>query len=118
MNRRRFPFAYFISIIFIALLSGCSTLGESPLPGFIVTYTKFPYDIDLNNTPVADIEQDAKIVRVTEPFTGYGMYAEVMSNSIGDIAEENGLTEVYFADMEVLNILGILKYNKIYIYGK
>lgn len=118
MNSGRFFFGYCISILITGLLSGCSTLGETPLPGYIVTYTQFPYTRDLDNTPLADIEQDGKIIRITEPITGYGMYTELKTNAIGDIAGKYGLTEVYFADMEVLSILGIWKYNKLYVYGK
>ena len=102
----------------ISLVSGCSALRESPLPGYIYTNTKFPYTRDLDNTPIADIEQDGKIIRITEPISGYGIYSEILSNAIGDIAEKNGLQEIYFADMEVLSILGIFKHNKLYIYGK
>lgn len=105
----------------MAFIEGYSSFGENIgiIPGSLIfTNKKYPYTKDLDNTPVVETEQGGKIVRITEPFTGYGMYTEIKSNAIGDIAEKYGLTEVYFADMEVLSILGIWKYNKLYVYGK
>ena len=63
-------------------------------------------------------EQTGKVVKITEPFSGYGLYTELNSNAIVDIAKQHGMTEVYFADMEILDILGILRHNKLYIYGR
>ncbi len=118
MNRGLSFIHFFILVLVTAMLSGCSTFGDNPLPGYIYTNTKFPYTRDLDNTPLAEIEQGGKIFRITEPFSGYGMYTEIMTNAIGDIAEKNGIQEVYFADMEVFSFLGIFKHNKLYIYGK
>jgi len=55
---------------------------------------------------------------VKEPFSGYGIYAEVKSNAIGDIANRNGLAKVYFAVKETFNILGIWKTETVYVYGE
>lgn len=105
----------------MAFIEGYSSLGEDiglEPKAYIFTNKKYPYSKDLDNTPVVESEQDGKIIRITEPFSGYGLYSEIMSNAIGDIAEKNGIQEVYFADMEEFSILGIFKHNKLYIYGK
>ena len=103
--KRRLSFFHACMLAFItALLSGCATLGDALFAdysnilvhGYIITYTQYPYTRDLDNTPFEETEQGGKIVRITEPISGYGMYTELMTNAIGDIAEENGIKEIYF----------------------
>jgi len=86
--------------------------------GFLFTYARIPYTHDLNNTAMTDFEADGRVVRIKEPLTGYGIYTELNTNAIGDIAARHGIHEVYFADLEILSILGIFNHNKLYIYGK
>ncbi len=40
------------------------------------------------------------------------------SNAIGDIAKRNKLEKIYFADMEILSILGIWKQYTVHVYGE
>ena len=42
-----------------------------------------PYDTDLNRTPTAVGTGEGKIIRIKEPFSGYGIYAEFNSNCSG-----------------------------------
>ncbi len=77
-----------------------------------------PYKTDLHNTPVTDSQSHGIIIHIEEPISGYGLYAEFNSNSIGDIAKKHGLTKVYFADIEIFNVLGIWKHEKLHIYGE
>lgn len=74
--------------------------------------------MDLDNTPSTIFQANGKILKIEEPISGYGLYAEFNSNAIGDIAKKHGLKKVYFADMEIFSILGIFGYKKVYIYGE
>ena len=40
------------------------------------------------------------------------------SNAIGDIAKENGIETIYYADLETLSILGIWNQYTVHVYGK
>lgn len=103
------------------LFFGCSSRFASVKPPTIgpllFTYNKVPYTQDLDNTPVTDATGKGKVIRIKEPFSGYGISAEFNSNAVGDIARKNGLTEVYFADMQELNILGIYRERRLHVNG-
>ena len=103
--------------------SGCGSLslGDTASDfqeGYFFTWTRVPFTKDLNNTPVPRREAGAKVIRIKEPFSGYGIAAEFNSNAIGDIARENGMTTVYFADLETFDVLGIWKHREIMVYGE
>ena len=100
------------------LFGGCAVLDPNDISGLIVTNTVTPYTLDLNNTPVTDSKGESSIVRIREPFTGAGVYTELKTNAIGDIARENGLQRVYFADLETFSVLGIWRTDTLVIYGE
>ena len=106
----------------IALLStGCGTVvknGHAVLVGAVYTRVKFPLTTDLNQTPAAVSTGNGKIVRIKEPFSGYGIYAEFNSNAIGEIAKRHGLKTVYYADIERLSILGIWRHDEVIVCGE
>ena len=77
-----------------------------------------PYSIDLDNTPVSDASGKSTILRIREPFTDLGIYTELNSNAIGDIARKNGLEKVYFADLETFSIFSVWRTNTLVIYGE
>lgn len=132
------PLKYLLLLLSCCLaLPGCLFSYNSTPKGYLFTWTKAPYSLDLVNTPskyekkvVAEADQLApgqgqeetepsgSIIRITEPLSGYGLYTEFDSNAIGDIAQEHGLQQVYYADIEVLDILGIWRQHKIHIYGR
>jgi len=100
-------------LLFLLLLGGCS-----PLTGRVFTHIRVPYTRDLDNTPVTNIHANGLIIHIEEPVSGYGLYTEFNSNAIGDIAKKHGITKVYFADIEIFNILGIWQHEKLHIYGE
>lgn len=106
----------------IALVStGCGVVvknGHAVLVGAVYTRVKFPLTTDLNHTPTAVDTGEGKIVRIKEPFSGYGIYAEFNSNAIGEIAKRHGLKTVYYADIERLSILGIWRHDEIIVCGE
>lgn len=109
-----------IRLLFIIIaafaMSGCHT---QLFKGLIYTCVKIPLTRNLNHTPcVVPSGTSGNIVIIKEPFTGYGIYTEMYSNAIGDIARQNGLQKVYFADQEIQSILGIWTSSTVYIHGE
>ncbi len=102
------------------LLAGCASGIDAPhgLHGRLFTYTREPFTPDLHDTPVPSSTGTGHVIRIKEPFSGYGISAEFSSNAIGDIARRNGMETVYFADMEEFNILGIVRNRSLHLYGE
>ena len=97
-------------------LAGC---GTGPLVGIVYTNVKMPLTRDLKSTPLpAHLPVSDRIIEIKEPFSGLGIYARVSSNAIGDIARQNGVDPLYFADQEVFSILGIWKTQRVFLYGE
>ena len=114
-------------IVFICLLlslfifAGCLTfgrMGSDSLKGYVFKFVRVPLTINLDNTPATIFQSNGKIIKIEEPFSGCGFYAEFKSNAIGDIAKKHGMKKVYFADLEIFSILGIFEYKKVHIYGE
>ena len=105
----------FLFITVLVCLTGC---GTGPLIGLAYTNVKLPLTKDLNATRVPATPPDSdRVVEIKEPFTGVGMYARVSVNALGDIALQNGVETLYFADQEVFSILGVWKTHRVYLYG-
>ena len=103
----------------LTVLAGLAGCGTGPLIGMVYTNVKLPLTTDLNTTPVPSTPPDSdRIVEIKEPFTGIGMYARVSVNAIGEIALQNGLETLYFADQEVFSILGVYKTHRVFLYGE
>ncbi|MFZ0244035.1 MAG: hypothetical protein WAL90_20510 [Desulfobacterales bacterium] len=105
-----------------ALLSaGCGavvTNGHAVLVGAVYTRVKYPLTADLDRTPTAEAAGSGKVIRIKEPVSGYGIYAEFNSNAIGEIATRHGLKTLYYADIERLSILGIWRHDDVILYGE
>ncbi len=87
--------------------------------GIIYTNIRLPLTVDLHNTPVpVNSPSDGRTLEIREPITGVGLYAKVDSNAIGDIAHNNGMKTLYFADQEQFSILGIWTTVKTILYGE
>ena len=98
------------------MLSGCHV---HLFKGLVYTRVKIPLTRNLNDTAfAAPSGTGGNIVIIKEPFTGYGIYTEMYSNAIGDIAKQNGLRKVHFADQEIHSILGIWTTSTVYIHGE
>ena len=118
-SKRLIVFGCLLLSLFI--LTGCLTfgrMGRDSLKGYVFKFVRVPLTTDLYNTPSSIFQSNAKIIKVKEPFSGYGFYGEFNSNAIGDIAKKHGLKKVCFADLEIFSILGIFKYEEVYIYGE
>jgi hypothetical protein len=107
--------ALLLPLALLVCLTGC---GTGPLIGMAYTNVKLPLTEDLNVTPVPATPPDSdRVVEVKEPITGVGMYARVSVNAIGEIALQNGVETLYFADQEVFSILGVWKTHRVFLYG-
>jgi len=105
-----------LTAILMVCLAGC---GTGPLVGLVYTRVKLPLTRDLKAAPMPAQPPGSKhTIEIKEPFTGFGMYARVNSNALGDIARQNGMTQLYFADQEVFSILGVYKTNRVIIHGE
>lgn len=105
-----------VLIVVVVLVCGCSV---GPLHGLVYTRVKFPLTKNLNNTPVPlTAPQDAKIIEIKEPFTGFGITTKLSTNAIGELAKAHGIETLYFADQERFSILGIWTHEKVILYGK
>jgi len=76
-----------------------------------------PLSRDLNASPLKENHGTGKVIKIKEPITGYGVYAEINSNAIGEIAKKHGIGKVYFADQELFSILGIWTTTTVIIHG-
>lgn len=87
--------------------------------GLIYTNTRYPLTENLHNTPApANPPSNGRTLEIKEPITGLGLYARVDSNAIGDIAQQNGMHTLYFADQQIFSILGIWTTVKTILYGE
>jgi len=108
-----------LALLAIALLTGgCSRFGQDAVSGYLYTNTRTPYSIDLDNTPVSSDSGKSSVLRIREPFTDLGVYTEINSNAIGDIARKNGMQKVYFADLETFSIFSVWRNQTLVIYGE
>jgi hypothetical protein len=105
-----------LAMVVLLCLTGCGT--APPLVGLVYTDVKLPFTQNLNATPVPTAPPASdRIVEIKEPFTGLGLYARVSVNAIGEIALQNGVETLYFADQEVFSILGVWKTHRVFLYG-
>jgi hypothetical protein len=99
----------------IGCLVGC---GTGPLVGIVYTRVKLPLTRDLKAASMpAHPPGSDRTIEIKEPFTGLGVYTRVSSNALGDIARQNTMTQLYFADQEVFSILGIWKTHRVILHG-
>ena len=109
-DRTPFPARAAFALLLAALLplyAGCGA-------GLIYTHRVTPLDRNLRATPVYSGEGkgDVKQIRYSVADVRWD------SNAIGDIARREGIETVYYADMELLSVLGIWTQRTVHIYGR
>jgi hypothetical protein len=109
-----------VSLLWVIVLAiGLTACGTGPLVGIVYTNVKMPLTRDLNATPVPDDPPGSdRVIEIREPFTGAGIYTQVSVNAIGEIALQNGVETLYFADQEIFSILGIWKTHRVFLHGE
>ncbi len=99
-----------------ALLAAlCAVVLQGCLGGYLYTHTVRPLTTDLSNTPVV-VGPGARSTLVQVRYS----YLDVRAgnNAIGEIARQNGIARVYYADIEVFRVLGIFTQSYVRIYGE
>jgi hypothetical protein len=92
----------------VLLFSGCGI-------GLIYTHTVEPLNPNMHRTELAPGSGQSDIKQIAL----YGISVTWGDDSIGSIAREKGLTELYYADREILSVMfGIWKQETIHVYGR
>ncbi len=90
------------------LFSGCGI-------GLIYTHKVEPLNPNMHRTEMARTSGQGDIKQIAL----YGISVTWDDDSIGSIARERGLTELYYADREILSVMfGIWKQETIHVYGR
>ncbi len=98
----------------------CAIWGCAVRPrGIVYTNMRLPLTRDLQHTPTPlQTPNSGRTLEIKEPISGLGLYVQVDSNAIGDIAHKNGMQTLYFADRQFFSILGIWTTDKTILYGE
>jgi len=92
----------------VMLFSGCGI-------GLIYTHTVKPLNPDMHRTELTPTSGQGDIKQISL----YNISVTWDDNSIGSIAREKGLKELYYADREILSVMfGIWKQETIHVYGR
>lgn len=99
----------------LPLLAACQT-------GLIYTHVTEPLSTNFDKTKVfAEPNEVAKgdVKHVSVPvLDGVSVDVTWNSNAIGDVAQRNGIDEIWYADLETLSILTIWNQYTVHVYGK
>lgn len=92
----------------LLLLAGCS----SPF-ALLYSRTTRPLTTNFAATPVADNLQGANIRTVS-------LYVDVEwgDNGLGAIAKENGIEEIYYADVQTVSLFRYFRQDYVRVYGR
>ncbi len=102
---RRFCIAVGIVTVTL-LLSGC-----------LYVHTFQPLTQDMHRTLVSAYEKTGTIRLITWPLSNAPLVAWG-SAAIGEVAKEQGMQEVYFADLEIFSVMRIWNEYTVHVYGK
>ena len=96
-------------VTLVLVLGGCTA-------GILYTHTQMPLTHDFHATPAGGSGAMSDIKHVQLPFYALGVaWGDV---SLGDLAKEQGLNELYFADLEYLSVLTIWRQYTVHLYGR
>lgn len=101
-----------LAILAPLALAGC----VQPITVYpIYVHTFEPLTKDYRNTPLGERRATSDIKEIR-----YGTYIDIQwdSNAIGELGRQAGLDEVYYADLETVNIMGVWRQQRIILYGK
>ncbi len=106
-------------------LSGAGNFPKAPVvppPGALVTIYKAPLDYDFSNKgePTyngSDLKQGTSQTHYIQLF--YRPLSVAFGHEMIEQAQQNAdIDEIYYADYEVLNVLGLYVNTKFHVYGK
>jgi cell division protein FtsL len=98
---------YITMITAVLMFTGCASTG------ILYTHVTTPLDTNMSHTPSGVAEAEGEVKELA-------LYVSALwdSNAIGDVAKEHGMEIVYYADLEILRILGIWSEYTVHVYGK
>jgi hypothetical protein len=104
----------------ILALCGLSFLGLGCMSrGGLYSNTIEPYTTDFHNTPVGTKECVLNEYEVQEPISGYGLSADVNFASVRQAAQNAGITNINYADVKDVSVLGgIYRMKRLIVYGE
>jgi hypothetical protein len=107
MAMRQYSFLL-VTLLLTLFLSGC-----------FYVHTVQPLTVDMRNTPVAKIEKEGTIKTIGLPPI-YGSYQLVAwgNAAIGEVAKQQGMKEIDYADLEIFRVLWIWNEYTVHVYGK
>lgn len=109
-------FSFFILIAGIlsgCIPRGCLDLSLRPPIAVVYSHTTEPLDTNMNRTPVGERTEKGGIKHLE-----YNIGVTWDSNAIGEIAKENGIEKIFFADVENICFLGLWRQRIVHIYGE
>jgi len=87
------------------------------LSGCLYVHTFQPLTQDMRRTPVSAYEKTGTIRVITWPLNNAPLVAWG-SAAVGEVAKEQGMQEVYFADLEIFSVMRIWNEYTVHVYGK
>jgi hypothetical protein len=121
MRQRRVILAALLLLLIVMVMSGCGRYTTSVIPpqGFLFTHIKAPLTSEFDNTPAglrhSRVSQSSTYYLRDFIFTGLDIaWGDV---SIEYLQRTSGMKQIYFADYEYLNVLGIYAQFTINLYG-
>jgi len=91
----------------VLLLVACAGMPGC-MNGWLYKDYKLPIVSNMRNTPRGTRMVELDSMHVEIPYTHGAVNAEMWSRAIGDAAKQNGLHEVYFADLHTIAWFGSL----------
>ncbi len=102
---RRFSMAVGVVTVML-LLSGC-----------LYVHTFRPLTQDMHRTPVTAYEKTGTIRLITWPLNNAPLVAWGNA-AVGAVAKEQGMQEVYFADLEIFSVMRLWNEYTVHVYGR
>ena len=103
-------------LLAVLLATGCVSWRAPVVPpaGLLFTQYRAPLTPEVSGVPVAK-----KVGTHSTRYVGYFLYSFAWDDaSIDAAAKEGGLSKVYYADYEVLNVLGVYAEFTVRAYGE
>jgi len=118
-------------LVVVLLASGCASTPRSQpmpagpssstmfpstlmMPAIVYTHTWQPLTLDMNRTKIGTKSGTGEIKHLQIAVVGVAWD----SAAIGDIAQKQGLKEIYSADLEIFSILHIWNQYTVHVYGE
>lgn len=107
----------------LVLLAACGTTTQSPVRppfGLLFTDVSYPLTTDYADTPVGEKVRNAREVR-TQMIWDYlltGMSVGWGNADVGNLAQQHGISEVYYAEVRTQIILALYYRQELAVFGK